>query len=117
MKKIIISFVTIVTVIVQLDAVPVNDELVILHNVTTAEINAIVSPLQGSLIFNVDDSEVYERNATAWHRISSDGSDTKVLQDVCIEVNFLRSARIKVSSPYPFLSAGLCCQHDTLEPW
>ena len=87
MKRIILSFISsMVLMLVQLNAAPVNDELVVLHNVTTAEMNAIVSPVIGSLIFNTDDKEVYERNATAWRRISSDGSDTKVLQDTCMEI-------------------------------
>ena len=86
MKKIIMTFATMVTIIVQIDAAPLSDELVVLHNITTAEMNAITTPLEGSLVFNTDDNEVYERNATAWHRISSDGSDTKVLTDTCVEI-------------------------------
>ena len=70
----------------QLNAVPQSDELVVLHNVTTAEMNAIVSPVEGALIFNTDNNEVYERNATAWHITSSDGSETKIIAGDCMEI-------------------------------
>jgi len=65
---------------------PKNDELLILHSVTTTQMNAIVNPIEGSLIFNTDDHEVYEHNATAWKRISSDGSETKIVAGNCMEV-------------------------------
>jgi len=78
MKKILISFI-ITFVILRLNAAPLSDELVVLHNVNTVEMNAIVSPIRGSLIFNTDDKEVYKRNATTWDKISSDGSETKVI--------------------------------------
>lgn len=67
-------------------AIPLSDELVVLHNVTTAEMNAITSVQEGSLIFNSDDNEVYERNATDWNKISSDGSETKIIAGDCMEV-------------------------------
>jgi len=58
---------------------PQSDSLVVLHNVTTIEMNAIVSPPQGSLIFNTDDNLVYERNATAWNSTTGNGSETKII--------------------------------------
>jgi hypothetical protein len=67
-------------------AVTLNDELVVLHNVTTAQMNAINSPFEGSLVFNTDDKRIYERNATAWHKISSDGSETKIVAGACMQV-------------------------------
>lgn len=66
--------------------IPKSDELVQLHQVTTAEMNSIVSPEIGSLIFNSDDKEIYERNATAWKRISSSGDETKVFSGDCVDV-------------------------------
>ncbi len=66
--------------------VPQNGELITLHHVTTAEMNAIASPNTGSLVFNGDDNEVYEYNGTTWNNISSDGSETKIVADNCIEV-------------------------------
>jgi hypothetical protein len=78
MKKETIPFI-ITSILSHLCAAPLSDELVVIHNATTVEMNAITSPIQGSLIFNTDDNEVYERNATAWHMISSDGSETKIV--------------------------------------
>ncbi|MCF6244512.1 MAG: hypothetical protein L3J43_05695 [Sulfurovum sp.] len=77
-------------------ASPLSDELVVLHTVTTAEMNAITTPVIGSLIFNTDDNEVYERNTTAWHSISSDGSETKIVAGNCMEV----SGTGTTSNPY-----------------
>ncbi len=65
---------------------PKNDELVTLHAVSTAEMNAINSPLEGSIVFNTDNNEIYERNTTAWSIISSDGSETKIVAGNCMEV-------------------------------
>lgn len=76
--------------------VPQSDELMNLHNVNTFEMNAITSVQEGSLIFNTDDHEVYERNATAWKRISSDGSETKIIAGTCMEVTGTGST----SNPY-----------------
>ena len=69
-----------------MNAVPLNDELVMLHNMTTTQMNTIASPVEGSLVFNTDDKEVYERNTTAWHIISSDGSETKMVAGACMQV-------------------------------
>ena len=77
-------------------AVPLNDELVVLHSATIAEMNAIVSPVQGSLIFNTDDNEVYERNDTGWNRISSDGSETKIVAGNCMDITGIGTS----SNPY-----------------
>jgi len=86
MKNVIMPFLITISFLCQLKAAPLSDELVQLHNVTTAEMNAISSPVQGSLVFNTDDKEVYERNATAWNRISSIGSETKIVTGDCIEI-------------------------------
>lgn len=79
MKNITLITLSIAIFMSQLNAAPLSDELVVLHNVTTVEMNAIASPAEGALIFNSDDKEVYERNATAWNRISTDGSETKMV--------------------------------------
>ena len=60
--------------------VPKNDELVALHIVSTSEMNTITAPIQGSLIFNSDDNEVYQYNGTLWDRISSTGNETKIIE-------------------------------------
>ena len=59
---------------------PKNNELVTLHVITTLEMNAITSPIQGSLIFNSGDNEVYHFNGTLWDRISSTGNETKIIE-------------------------------------
>ena len=79
-----------------LNAIPLNDELVVLHNATTVEMNTISSPIQGSLIFNTDDNEIYERNATSWHKISADGSETKIIAGSCMQVTGIGTG----SNPY-----------------
>ena len=100
--------------------VPQSDELVTLHPVTTIEMNAITSPMQGSLVFNTDNNEVYERNDTDWHRITSTGSETKILSGQCMDVTGLGTS----TSPYIVTrstpgknqaTAGLVCKqlYDT----
>jgi len=96
MKNIVMFFITIVFAMLQLSAAPLSDELIVLHHASTAEMNAIATPTQGSLIFNTDDNEVYERNATAWNRISSNGSETKIVAGECMEVTGVGT----VASPY-----------------
>jgi hypothetical protein len=84
--KFILNSLVLLLCISNINAAPLSDELVVIHNVTTAEMNAITSPIQGSLIFNTDNNEVYERNATAWHMISSDGSETKIVSGNCMDI-------------------------------
>lgn len=86
----------ILSIVSQLNAAPLSDELVVLHNASTVEMNAIASPIQGSLIFNTDDKEVYEHNATSWHRISSDGSETKIVGGSCMDITGIGTS----SNPY-----------------
>jgi len=66
--------------------VPSSDELTQLHSVTTSEMNAITSAIKGSLVFNTDDKEVYERNATDWKRMMSNGSETHIVSGSCIDI-------------------------------
>jgi hypothetical protein len=113
--KFILNSLILVLCISTINAAPLSDELVVIHNVTTAEMNAITSPIQGSLIFNTDDSEVYERNATAWHMISSDGSETKIVAGNCMDITGIGTT----ANPYVTISlrkgetqttAGLICK-------
>ncbi|MFK5971970.1 MAG: fibrinogen-like YCDxxxxGGGW domain-containing protein [Flavobacteriaceae bacterium] len=70
-----------ILVIYQISAqVPENDELVALHIVSTSEMNTIISPIQGSLIFNSDDNEVYQFNGTLRDRISSTGNEIIIIE-------------------------------------
>jgi len=85
MKRIIIL--SCILFIYQVQALtPNSDKLVQLHSVTTSEMNAITSPIEGSLIFNTDDKEVYERNATDWKRITSNGNETHIISGSCIDI-------------------------------
>ena len=96
--------------VICLKAEPLSDELVVLHNVTTTEMNAITSPTEGSLIFNTDDNEVYERNATAWNRISTNGSETKIVAGNGIEVTGLGTTSdpyvVRLTTPYDCASGA-----------
>ena len=78
-NNVIFSIILTSTLISQLYAAPLSDELIVLQHATTTEMNAIASPTKGSLLFNTDDNEVYERNVTAWSKISADGSETKMV--------------------------------------
>ena len=90
--------------------VPDSGELVQLHSVTTAEMNAIASPVEGSLIFNIDDKEIYERNSTAWQKISNDGSETKIVAGNGITVigsgTIVDPYQISITTPYDCASGA-----------
>jgi len=113
--KFILNSLVLLLCISHINAVPLSDELVVLHNATTIEMNGISSPIEGSLIFNTDDKEIYERNATAWNMISSDGSETKIVAGNCMEVigmGTVASPYVVIHSPPPrtckeILDAGL----------
>jgi hypothetical protein len=101
MRKLIVLFSFILS---QMNAVPQGNELVQLQRVTTVQMNAIVSPVTGSLLFNTDDNQVYERNATAWHKISSDGSETKIVAGNGINITgsgtMADPYQISIKTPY-----------------
>jgi len=84
--KFILNSLLLLLCISHINAAPLSDELVVLHNVNTVDMNAIATPIQGSLIFNTDDKEIYEHNATSWNKISSDGSETKILGGNCMDI-------------------------------
>lgn len=50
-------------------AQPAADELVQIHSVTATQMNAITSPLTGSLVFNADDMHFYGFDGTNWVRL------------------------------------------------
>jgi len=113
--KFILNSLLLLLCISTINAVPLSDELVILHSATTVEMNALASPKQGSLIFNTDDNLVYERNATAWHSTASDGSETKVVAGRCMDITGIGTT----SNPYIIkdrdlgetqATAGLTCK-------
>ncbi|MGB6269457.1 MAG: hypothetical protein WBF67_10660 [Olleya sp.] len=49
--------------------VPLADELVDIHSATTIEMNAIVNPDEGSMIYNTTEKCIYQRTDTAWVKI------------------------------------------------
>jgi hypothetical protein len=109
MKKIIIPF-GLLPIILQLNATPLSDELIVLRHATTTEINNIASPIKGSLIFNTDDNQVYERNATDWNRISSDGSETKIVAGDGLTIigsgTIADPYKISIATPYDCASGA-----------
>lgn len=55
------------------------DELLGIHNVSTNEMNAIVSPFKGSLIYNIDKKSIYFYTGALWKKLKSDGNETKIV--------------------------------------
>jgi hypothetical protein len=60
---------------------PTAGDLVAIHSATLAEINAIVSPYEGSLIYNSDDSFLYQFTGSAWQKLTPEGNETKIISD------------------------------------
>ena len=108
MKKTSLYFIFFIISI--LHAVPQNDELVVLHSVTTAQMNAISSPVVGSLVFNTSDSQIYERNTTGWNRISANGSETKIVNGNGIMITGSGTTadpyQISITTPYDCASGA-----------
>jgi len=48
---------------------PQAEELVKIHSVTSTEMNAITSPIEGTLTFNLDDQHTYQYSGTKWQRL------------------------------------------------
>jgi hypothetical protein len=115
LMKFILNSLVLLLCISNINAAPLSDELVVLHNVNTTDMNGILAPIEGSLIFNTDDKEIYERNTTSWNRISSDGSETKIIAGSCMDVTGVGT----VADPYVInnmvpgktqLTAGITCK-------
>jgi len=83
MHKIILTFFVISCIA---HAAPRSDELMVLPSISTTEMNAIATPIEGSLIYNLSDKDVYERTNSTWNKISSDGSETKIVAGKCMNV-------------------------------
>ncbi|CAM1363083.1 hypothetical protein [Tenacibaculum xiamenense] len=65
----------------QLDA----NSLMGLPRGTTAEINAISSPNEGSIVYNTEDKRIYKHNGTTWVPLNI-GSETKLVADSNISI-------------------------------
>jgi len=58
---------------------PLADELVKIHSVSNAQMNAIVNPIEGTLIFNTDDRTCYYYDGVAWKTVNEPTSKTVIL--------------------------------------
>lgn len=65
----VILFLTYTSVQAQIDA----SLLVNIHNVSDAEMNAIINPLTGSLVYNTDLESVMQFNGATWDRLYEAG--------------------------------------------
>ena len=54
------------------------DELMHIHKVTTAEMNAINSPQSGSLAYNTSENSLYFYTGTHWKKMRSKGNETSI---------------------------------------
>lgn len=52
------------------------DELMQLHSVTTAEMNAISTPQAGSVVYNSTENTLYFYTGSVWKKMRSDGTET-----------------------------------------
>jgi len=68
MKKIILIVVILCSISLNAQ-VPLSDELVTIHSVTTLEMNAIVTPIEGSFAFNTDDKHIYQYDGNSWNKL------------------------------------------------
>lgn len=53
-----------------------SDELMQIHKVTTAEMNNIISPQAGSLVYNTDEKTIFFYTGNLWKKMRSDGDET-----------------------------------------
>ncbi|MGB6269459.1 MAG: hypothetical protein WBF67_10670 [Olleya sp.] len=68
MKKLI--FIALIVLSMRVNAqAPQSDELVKIHSVTTIEMNAITSPIEGSFVFNTDDKHMYQFDGANWQKL------------------------------------------------
>ena len=86
--------------------VPTAEELVGVHTVTEVEMNGIVNPITGTLLYNSDNNSVSSFNGTTWQNLVSDGSDTKLIanSNVTITGSGTTADPYMISSPKPTLT-------------
>lgn len=82
---------------------PTANDLVAIHAATLAEINAIASPFEGSLIYNTDDKFLYQYTGSSWQKLTPEGNETKIISDgnVTISGTGTTADPYKVSSIKP----------------
>ncbi|WP_396633647.1 hypothetical protein [Maribacter sp. R86514] len=66
---------------------PTAGDLVAIHSATLAEINAIVDPHEGSLIYNSDDSFLYQFTGASWQKLTPEGNETKIISDGNVSIS------------------------------
>ena len=52
-----------------------------LTNATTTEMNAISSPILGSILYNTTENTVYQYNGSTWVNVATSGADTTLATD------------------------------------
>ncbi|WP_424001995.1 hypothetical protein [Maribacter sp. IgM3_T14_3] len=60
---------------------PTAGDVAAIHSATLAEISAIVSPHEGSLIYNSDDSFLYQFTGSTWQILTPEDNETKIISD------------------------------------
>lgn len=66
---------------------PTANELVSIHSATLAEINAMASPIEGSLIYNTNDKFLYQYNGTIWQKLTPEGNETKIIANGNVSIS------------------------------
>lgn len=66
---------------------PTANELVSIHSATLAEITAMASPIEGSLIYNTNDKFLYQYNGTIWQKLTPEGNETKIIANGNVSIS------------------------------
>ncbi|MBT2161889.1 hypothetical protein [Zobellia barbeyronii] len=66
---------------------PTANELVSIHSATLAEITAMASPIEGSLIYNTNDKFLYQFNGTLWQKLTPEGNETKIVANDNVSIS------------------------------
>ena len=66
---------------------PTANELVSIHSATLAEITAMASPIEGSLIYNTNDKFLYQYNGTIWQKLTPEGNETKIVANGNVSIS------------------------------
>ena len=70
-------FVALLLTCSSIDAQIDDGQLLGLINATTTEMNAISSPIEGSLLYNTTEKSVFQYNGSIWEKINSSSADEK----------------------------------------
>jgi hypothetical protein len=67
--------------------VPEAGNLVGIHSATLAEINAIVNPIEGSLVYNSDNKFLYQYTGSSWEKLTPEGNETKIITNGNVSIS------------------------------